>query len=436
MKKYIKFFLLFFSASLLSCSSPQKESFITVKGTQFILKGKPYRFAGFNMWYACYLGASEEGMQRLIKELDALRSIGCTNLRILGASEETSMDQSLSKAIQTSPGVYNEEMLKGLDFTLTEMSKRGMYAVIYLNNYWRWSGGMSQYVNWSSGDSVPEPNSTGGGENFMSYSARFYSDSKATEMNRNYIKMLVNRVNSYSGLAYKDDPAIMAWELANEPRPGPDDATSEANIPAFVKWIRETSAWIHTIDPNHLVTVGSEGTVGCLQSEDYFINSNNLPSIDFVNFHLWAKNWGWFDAKRIPETLPQSERNAKNYILKHIELARKIGKPITMEEFGLDRDFEEVLPGTPVTARDEYFKGIFSLITDSILNGAPIAGVNIWAWGGFGKPAAPGKVMHAPSATVGDPLDEAQGLNSVYFSDSSTISIIKAYTARITSDSK
>lgn len=129
-----------------------------------------------------------------------------------------------------------------MDFLLTEMGKRGMYAVVY--HYWQWSGGMSQYVNWSSGDVVPSPNATGGGEKFMPYSARFYSDAKAVAMNCKYINTLVNRVNTYSGVLYKNDPKIMAWELANEPRPG---------------------------TANHLVTTGTNGKIGCLQNDDYFL---------------------------------------------------------------------------------------------------------------------------------------------------------------------
>jgi mannan endo-1,4-beta-mannosidase len=395
-----------------------------------------YRFVGFNMWSACYLGASEQGRQRLVKELDTLKSLGCTNLRILGASEKNSLPLSLPRTIQSSPGVYDEELLKGLDFLLAEMGKRGMYAVVYLNNYWQWSGGMSQYVNWSSGDVVPSPNETGGGEKFMPYSARFYSDAKAVEMNRKYIKTLVNRVNTYSGVLYKNDPSIMAWELANEPRPGTDDANGEANMPAFLKWIDETASFIHSIDHNHLVTTGTEGTIGCLQNDDYFLKVHGFKSIDFVNLHLWAKNWSWFDSKNIAATLPSSRVNARNYINLHISLARKLGKPITMEEFGLDRDSSETKPGTPISARDIYFKDILTLVTDSILGGSPLAGCNIWAWGGYGIPAPPEKIMLTPSAFLGDPLDEPQGLNSVYVSDSSTLSIIKAATRLITSEQK
>lgn len=408
------------------CNSSSKNEFVSVKGTQFYVNNNPYRFIGFNVWYACYLGATREGQERLLRELDTLKSYGFDNLRILGGSEKSPFNRSLPVAFQTSAGTYNDSLLRGLDFVLAEMGKRKMYAVVYLNNYWQWSGGMSQYVNWSKGDSVSDTD--GDFKRMMNYSARFYADSGANDLFRNYIKMLVNRTNTYSNLKYKNDPAIMAWELANEPRPGPDGPDGEKNIEDFIAWNHKTSAWIHSIDPNHLVTTGSEGTIGSIQKDEYFLRTLNDPSIDFATFHLWAKNWGWFDANRIDSTLPASISNAREYINLHIALARKLGKPITMEEFGLDRDSSKTQPFTSVNARNQYFKSVLELFTDSTLANAPFAGVNVWALGGYGQPTPWEKVMDNAGAFLGDPFGEAQGLNSVYISDTSTMNIL--YSAR------
>jgi mannan endo-1,4-beta-mannosidase len=279
---------------------------------------------------------------------------------------------------------------------------------------------MAQYVNWSKGDSVND--SDGDFKKMMKYSASFYADAGANELYRNYIKMLVNRKNTYSELIYKNDPAIMAWELANEPRPGPDGPDGEKNIEDFIAWNHKTSAWIHSVDPNHLVTTGSEGTIGCIQKEEYFLRTMDDPSIDFATFHLWAKNWGWFDANRIDSTLPRSINNAGEYISHHIEMARKLGKPITMEEFGLDRDSTQTLPFSSVYARDQYFKSVMKIFTDSI--DSPLAGVNVWAFGGYGQPTSWENVMNNAGAFLGDPFGEAQGLNSVYISDTSTLNIL------------
>ncbi len=422
MRKYI--ILLILLSVLVGCNSHSGNEFISVNGTHFDLKGKPYRFVGFNMWYACYLGATSEGQKRLLKELDTLKSYGFDNLRILGGSEKSAFDRSLSLTIQTSPGIYNEGLLKGLDFVLAEMGKRKMYAVVYLNNYWQWSGGMAQYMNWSKSDSVTDIDNHGDFSRMMKYSASFYADTKANELFRNYVKMLVNRTNTFSGLKYRNDPVIMAWELANEPRPGPDGAVGEKNIDQFIRWNQETSAWIHSIDHNHLVTTGSEGIVGAIQREDYFLRTHNDTAIDFITFHLWAKNWGWFDTKRADSTLPVSIKNAREYINHHIALARQLGKPITMEEFGLDRDSGATSPASTIKSRNEYFRSIMKIFEDSSAVNAPLAGVNVWAYGGFGKPASWEKVMNNPEFFLGDPFGEPQGLNSVYISDTTTMNIL------------
>lgn len=72
-------------------------------------------------------------------------------MRILGASENSFINHTLKPSIQIEPGVYDEKLLRGLDFLLSEMQKRNMHAVIILNNYWEWSGGMVVYNEWAGG---------------------------------------------------------------------------------------------------------------------------------------------------------------------------------------------------------------------------------------------------------------------------------------------
>ncbi len=101
------------------------------------------------------------------------------------------------------------------------MAKRDMTAVIFLNNYWEWSGGMSTYMSWLSDEPLIDPGATGRWVDFMAYSARFYMNPKAQNRFREYIATILNRKNTITGMQYKDDPTIMAWELANEPAQGP-----------------------------------------------------------------------------------------------------------------------------------------------------------------------------------------------------------------------
>jgi mannan endo-1,4-beta-mannosidase len=95
-----------------------------------------------------------------------------------------------------------------------------------------------------------------------------------------------------------------------------------------------------------------------------------------------------------------------------------------MEEFGLDRDFSETAPLASVKARDEYFRTVLKIFTDNSEIDSPLGGVNVWAYGGYGKPASWEKVMYDPGAFLGDPFGEPQGLNSVYISDTSTLNLL------------
>jgi mannan endo-1,4-beta-mannosidase len=427
--------VLFASCSLLSLFQ-EREEFIKIQGGQFIHKRAQYHYAGTNLWYGFYLGSpgSTGNRPRLLRELDALKTHSVVNLRILAASEESFIKRSVKPAIQRSPGVVDDSLLQGLDFVLAEMAKRDMHAVLYLGNYWEWSGGMVQYNAWTGRGGADPEDPKQGWEAFMDSSAMFYSNPKAIGLHRNYVRMLINRTNTINGRTYSEDPTIMAWQLVNEPRPGRDNELGRNNLPLFYRWIEETARFIHSLDTNHLVCTGSEGTVGTLQSEEYFINTHKTPYVDYLNFHLWPFNWGWFDPTKWEETLPLTEMKATAYINQHIALARRLGKPIVMDEFGLGRDGGVIRPGTPTRARDRYYRLICRIVEDSARSGAPLVASNFWGWGGEGSAQHEDGMWRIGDPYVADPPQEPQGRNSVFVSDTSTLRIISDHARRMQLD--
>lgn len=260
--------------------------YISVNGRQFKANGKPYYIIGTNLWYGIYLGATEQGRERLRKELDLLKSIGINNLRIMGAVEHSELRAAIKPGIQTSPGVYDESLLQGLDYLLAEMKQRMMYAVIYLTNYWDWSGGMAQYVAWQNQNPLVHPDKVPSYRDFMRYSATFYSDKGAQQDYQRYIRDLLYRKNTFTEQLYKEDPVIMAWELSNEPRPHPDGNQEPERLTAFYAWIDQSAAYIKSLDSNHLVTTGNEGTKGCLENDECFVNAQTSKHIDYITIHL------------------------------------------------------------------------------------------------------------------------------------------------------
>ena len=402
---------------------PAEHSFIKVNADgQFVRDGKPYYFVGANFWYGAILGSQGEGgnRERLHKELDFLKSIGINNLRVLvGADGENGIKTRVEPSLQVAPGVYNDTILAGLDYFMNELRERDMTAVLYLNNSWEWSGGYSVYLQWSGhGDAVVP--AVDGWPAYMEYVKQFPQSDSAKALFANHVNYIVSRTNRYNQIKYVDDPTIMSWQIGNEPR-----AFSDENKEPFARWMADVAAQIKSLDPNHMVSSGSEGSWGCEMDMSLFEKIHADPNINYLNIHIWPYNWGWVKADSLTELLPRAKENTKKYIDDHMVIARKYSKPIVLEEFGFPRDGFSFSKEAPTTARDEYYRYVFDLIRQDRESGGLFAGCNFWAWGGFAGQNPDHVFWEKGDDYTGDPAQEQQGLNSVFATDS-TIEIIKA----------
>jgi mannan endo-1,4-beta-mannosidase len=422
--------LMFFA---LSCNQVNSSDFVQVKGKQFYYQDEPYYFLGTNFWHGAYLGANlvEGDRDKLLNELDLMVSYGITNLRIMAATEASALEMSVKPSFQSNPEEYNEVLFVGLDFLLDEMAKREMKAVLVLNNYWQWSGGMSQYVSWITGETIIDPDKTGDWDGFQVQSADFYTNELANVLFQKYIYQLLNRKNSISGILYKQDPTIMAWQLANEPRPAPDANSNPKHQKEFITWICNTVDYIDSIDSNHLISTGNEGSGGCRWNIQLYAESHQCKNLDYLTFHIWPKNWGWYNASNPDETYETAVKNTLNYLKEHLEIATNLNMPIVLEEFGLERDSGGLSPEIPTTYRDKYLDLLFGYVVDSAKAGSPMAGLNFWAWGGYTRANSQDYIWKEGDSFMGDPPQEHQGLNSVFSSDTTTLHIFKKYNEKL-----
>ena len=402
---------------------PAEHSFIKVNADgQFVRDGKPYYFVGANFWYGAILGSEGEGgnRERLHKELDFLKSIGINNLRVLvGADGENGIKTRVEPSLQVAPGVYNDTILAGLDYFMNELRERDMTAVLYLNNSWEWSGGYSVYLQWSGHGDVVVP-AVDGWPAYMEYVKQFPQSDSAKALFANHVNYIVSRTNRYNQIKYVDDPTIMSWQIGNEPR-----AFSDENKEPFARWMADVAAQIKSLDPNHMVSSGSEGSWGCEMDMNLFEKIHADPNINYLNIHIWPYNWSWVKADSLKELHPRAKENTKKYIDDHMVIARKYSKPIVLEEFGFPRDGFSFSKEAPTTARDEYYRYVFDLIRQDRESGGLFAGCNFWAWGGFAGQNPDHVFWEKGDDYTGDPAQEQQGLNSVFATDS-TIEIIKA----------
>jgi len=447
-----KIFLSLFAllALLASCAKKPSADFVTVRDGKFFLGDKEYRYVGTNLWYGAILGSEGQGgnRQRLLQELDDLKAMGIDNVRVLiGGDGRDSIPSHIAPKLQTQPGVYNDTILQGLDFMMAELEKRDMRAVLYFNNAWEWSGGYGAYLDWvgfsgdvmSSGEGgkkhfsqTPVPSIDGWWE-YMQYVGNFVLNDSAKALAAQHVENMVKRVNTITGEPYTKSKALMAWEIANEPRCFVNDSLHKAK---FVEWIDEQSMLIKKLDPNHLVTTGSEGLHGCEDDIDLFTAIHSLKNIDYACIHIWPYNWGWlgqynqnYDADKttdgddpIVTKVEAACDSTLAYINQAYDRMSPVGRPIVLEEFGYPRDGFVFTPGSPTTGRDAYYKYVFSIIRDS----GKIAGCNFWGWGGSAD--VKHTIWQRWDDYVCDPAQEEQGLNSVFKVDTTTVSVIKEMT--------
>ena len=406
-----------------------ENSIVKVFDGQFMRNGSFYYYIGTNFWYGPILGSTGEGgnRERLAYELDSLKSIGINNLRILAGADEGSQNaNSVYPYLHPKTDQLNDTLLIGLDYFLSELDKRDMVAVIYLNNAWDWSGGYGFYLkNAGMGDS-PNANGTGYG-NYVKYAAEFVRNEKAKTFFWDFVKKIVGRTNSITGKPYKDDPAIMSWQICNEPRSFSKEGKTE-----FANFIHQTARIIKETDPNHLVSTGSEGSIGCENDMTLYEQIHTDQLIDYMTIHIWPANWNWCVRSRLWEDLPNVYQQAGAYINQHLRLANKAAKPLVIEEFGYPRDGNINDAGTYTQCRDAFYGFIMEQVAKSSKTGGNLAGCNFWGWGGKGRQA--NKEWKRGDDFLCDPPHEPQGWYSVFDNDSTTIEMVKREIGKIKID--
>lgn len=277
--------------------------FVVARHGEFYLGDKPYRFAGANNYYLVYKS------QRMTE--DVLASAAAMDLKVIRTWGFLDGKNHDGVVLQPELGKFDEEGFRQLDRVIEQASRHGLKLVIALVNRWDDFGGMRWYVDQTGGGDIDQ----------------FYTRQETKKAYKSYVRQVLTRINSRTGVAYKDDPTIFAWQLANEPR-CPSDKSGDT----LVAWVREMSAFVKSLDPNHMVSVGDEGFYRRPGDDDWTRNGSEgvdwerlvaLPDIDYGTVHLYPGHWN-----KTPEW-------GAEWIREHARDARRLGKPVVIEEFGL-----------------------------------------------------------------------------------------------------
>ncbi|XP_042481177.1 mannan endo-1,4-beta-mannosidase 6-like [Macadamia integrifolia] len=345
-----------------------RMSFVGTNSTQFVIdvgNGEQSIFY-VNGWNSYWLmeesvwGTSRYKVSEMLKRGSQM---GMTVCRTWAFSDGRRHD-----ALQITPGFFNEKVFQGLDFVIAEARRHKIRLILSLVNNLNAFGGKAQYVNWAQEAGVNVSSST---DSFFSHPTikRYYMD---------YIKAIVTRKNSLTGVRYSEEPAVFAWELMNEPR-----CTSSSSAPILQTWIREMATFIKSLDQNHLVTVGLEGFYGSETTNrsevnpgewaaslgSDFIQNSAIKNIDFASVHAYPDSW-IHDAD-----LDKKTKFLSRWVDYHISDGENVlKKPVLFMEVGFSLHTSK--QGT--NDRDLLLKMVYDKVYESAKKRQAGAGALIW----------------------------------------------------------
>ncbi|UCI10455.1 glycoside hydrolase 5 family protein [Mesorhizobium sp. B1-1-8] len=287
-------------------------SFIKTCGTQFTVDGRPFFVTGVNNHYLTF-GSQDE----VTRVLDDAVAMGANVVRVFLSPVIGSLDGSTATIWNWRlEGDANDLAVRGtyllswnprengmaindgangmqkVDFLIAEAGKRRLRLIIAFLDFWAYTGGAQQMRAWyGSADQ----------------STFFFNDPRTKRDYRIWVRHVVQRVNLLNGLAYRDDPTIMAWELMNEGNARPEALR--------LAWIDEMSSYVKSLDSNHLVSSGNANVFEKLADL-------TIPNLDFGTWHGY------------PLYYKLTVQQFNDMITGFCHLAARAKKPVLLEEFG------------------------------------------------------------------------------------------------------
>ncbi|MBI2901807.1 MAG: hypothetical protein HYY17_16600 [Planctomycetes bacterium] len=203
------------------------------------------------------------------------------------------------KDVEDPVGVWHDEILEKIDFTLAECAKAGVRVILVFHDHWalgRWQ--TDAYARkWK--EPLLWPPGKHGKDDPGGFSATtFYTNPEERAAFRARIAHVLSFRGPYTGMRWSElGDVILAWEPQNEP-----------NWRARKPWTEETAAEIKRHAPKARVAAG--GVNVFLRGGADLVKAS--PSVDYWGYH-W---YGWEPLDRVAQALDET------------------GRPWFIEEFG------------------------------------------------------------------------------------------------------
>lgn len=254
------------------------DPFVHVDGARFVSEGARLRFVGANV--AVMHGRAHR--DALETTLDAVQADGLSVIRVwaLGEREDGAPEWTRDYAFRVGEAGWIDESFAHLDHVLDAARARGLRVIVVLANRWADYGGVPQYLRW-----VGAPFDADAPEGVARTElGAFFRSEAATAQYLAHVERVVSRTSARTGVPYRDDPAIFAWELFNEISAERRDA---ADLEALLS---RAASRVHALDPHHLVSAGHVGYVRASERRTW-LEVSRLPGIDFADAHAYPAEY-------------------------------------------------------------------------------------------------------------------------------------------------
>jgi mannan endo-1,4-beta-mannosidase len=301
-----------------------RRGFVSTRGTRFILDGRPFRFTGANV-SVMYREEDRERMPQTMKEAarDGLRVVrvwafGEGDENGIGAVGNDKDDWPRKHRFRPTPDKWNEEEFVHLDRVIAEAARNNLRVQLCLTNWWRDTGGITQYLYWAGIKDAADDRAPYGIN--MEHAMLFYTNETTRRLYREHVEKIVTRRNTVTGVLYRDDPTIMGYELMNEAQ-APTGRWGERRA-----WVAEMSAYIKSLDPDHLIAPGTWGYRTSWERREW-LEEHRIPTIDYCDVHNYPRD--------DHDSFVDSPEALREFIDNRAAAAFSLNKPFLMGEFGM-----------------------------------------------------------------------------------------------------
>jgi mannan endo-1,4-beta-mannosidase len=289
-----------------------KPEFVRVRGAELVIGDRPFRFVGANLSIMHH----PENRARAEHVLTEAARDGIRVGRIWALGEGTvdatpwQRDNFLFRA---GPTGWVDAATDHLDKVIAAAGRAGIRLVITLSNNWSDYGGAPMYLRWAG---LRRDDVYGAAD-------AFYSDRQTRAAFRAHLERLLRRTNAVTGVPYRDDPTIMAWELMNE-----SQVMTAPGAAARRAWIVEMAHVIRTLAPHQLITPGVSSYRLERERKDWLAICQ-LPEVDICDGHIYPE-----------EILRNRDPAVLDAVLDDfVQLSQHVaGKPFVLGEFGIRGD--------------------------------------------------------------------------------------------------